>query len=223
VSDATVWTGQDHRGRYRIDPDDLSSTREGWGGYRSVPDRDSFSNRETLVAPDGTEVCTLGEPEDRVFSRDLSPLIDRLAATEKALAAAEAALTDLAAKALAFARGAEVRSWPPGHQMRRELIALSRATLDAAAARAALELREGIDRLERDLDDARAREVLLRDVLSVARRFMAAQLLRERAEQDHPGNVEGLQFDEQDALQRLRDTLHETRPALLGAPKGTSR
>jgi hypothetical protein len=96
------WTGSDHRGAYRVDGD--GGTREGWGGYRAVPDLSTWSNRETLVAPDGTEVCSLGEPEDRIFLRDLSPLVARLASTEAALAARDATIRQMHEDSLAAVR-----------------------------------------------------------------------------------------------------------------------
>jgi hypothetical protein len=55
----------------------------------------------------------------------------------------------------------------------------------------------------------------LYDVLGVARRFLAAELRLERAVEGR----EALRLDRNEALQRLRDTLTETRPALLGAPR----
>jgi hypothetical protein len=53
----------------------------------------------------------------------------------------------------------------------------------------------------------------LYDVLGVARRFLAAELRLEHAGPDR----EALRLDRNEALQRLRDTLAETRPLLLGA------
>jgi hypothetical protein len=36
------------------------------------------SGYETLLRPDGTSVCTITEPEDRNFSRDLMGVVDEL-------------------------------------------------------------------------------------------------------------------------------------------------
>lgn len=109
------WTGRDHRGAYRVD-DDGTITRETWGGYRAVSDRDSYSNLETLVAPNGEEVCSLGEPEDRTLSRDMSPLVARLAAAEaerdEARASKDGAYRERDQVVALAARMAAVLRWP---------------------------------------------------------------------------------------------------------------
>jgi hypothetical protein len=60
----------------------------------------------------------------------------------------------------------------------------------------------------------------LYDVLGVARRFLAAELRLERAAHLRGlAAVEPLRFDRNDALQRLRDTLFESRGVLLREPR----
>lgn len=89
----------------------------------------------------------------------------------------------------------------------------ARAVTAAYTSRVA-ELEREVASLRAQLEATRPRTDALYDVLGVARRFLARELLVERARGAN-AYPEGLEFDRNDALQRLRDTLFETRGALL--------
>jgi hypothetical protein len=67
----------------------------GWNTPR--PERDFAEEYECLYGPDGFRCC-ITEPEDRNFSRDLAPMVDKLNKQEAALAEKQAEIDRLKAE-----------------------------------------------------------------------------------------------------------------------------
>ena len=66
-------------------------------GYHWTWKSDTDTDYETLFRPDGSEVTTITEPEDRVSYRDLEPVTAELNDLIARLRAAEVALTKVVA------------------------------------------------------------------------------------------------------------------------------
>jgi hypothetical protein len=99
-------------------------------------------------------------------------------------------------------------------ELEREVAGWKKGVADAN--RIAQEHAARADRLEGELAGTRGRTDALYDVLGAARALIAAQLWMERVKRKGSVEREARLHDRNEALQRLRDTLAETRPALMG-------
>jgi hypothetical protein len=90
-----------------------------------------------------------------------------------------------------------------------------------AANRIAQEHAARADRAEAALEATRPRTDALYDALGAARAFLAVFLREERGERAFVRGTPDSVLEVSDAMQRLRDTLFETRGALLGGKEHT--